>query len=457
MSTDTHSINQAPGAPHLFKVWQAAESHCLKCGFCLPVCPTYRETGSEASSPRGRLDLMTAVAKGELALKEIRHQLEFCLGCFACETACPSGIRYRDMFEAGRVDAANAESGKRGRLKRLLLGRILVSPSLLRLVIRGLFVYQRSGLQSLVRASHLLSILAPPLARLESRMPPVPAPFNWRGKELGDDAALNGGKPDAGPEESERSVALFTGCVMDALFGEVHQATVAVLRANGKIVSLPAGQGCCGALHMHQGEQAQARMLAKKNIEAFEANGKQPVLLNSAGCGAHLKDYPALFEGDAEWEARAKHFSERVLDICEYLAELNLVTPSNAVLRKVAYDDPCHLLHAQNVAQPPRQVLAAVPGLQLVSLPESDMCCGSAGSYSLTQPEMSAKLLERKMAHIAATGAEVVATGNPGCLLQLRLGADMHKLPIKIVHPVELLAEAYGGTANGQGTGNRKD
>ncbi|HEX7926186.1 MAG TPA: (Fe-S)-binding protein, partial [bacterium] len=282
--------------------------------------------------------------------------------------------------------------------------------------------------------SHMLW-LVPFLARLESRMPPVTRPAAWR-RALQEAVA----PPTSASGASE--VTLISGCVMDAAFGPVHAATVRVLARNGIRTRLPEGQGCCGALHLHAGDQEAAVALAKTNIATFETAGDQPILVNSAGCGALLKDYGKLLAHDAAWKQRAERFSHRVLDVSEFVARLPLRSPGHLDV-KVAYDDPCHLVHAQKVREPPRQMLGQIPGLTLVALREADMCCGSAGSYSLQHSEMSQRLLQRKLDHIVSSGADIVATGNPGCLLQLRQGARARGLPIRIVHPIELLAEAY--------------
>ncbi|HKI99027.1 MAG TPA: heterodisulfide reductase-related iron-sulfur binding cluster [bacterium] len=428
----------------LAQAWQDAESLCIKCGFCLPACPTYRETGHEVSSPRGRLELMYRTAQGELDIGDIRHELWFCLGCMACETACPSGIRYHDMLEAARIDDAVDLRARNGAplVKRFLLNRVLVRPRWLRAVAWAMWLLRHSGLRWLLGGRGLLRLLSKRLARLERRSPPIAAPRAWRPSArawLAADGAAQGA-PDS---ETARPVAMLSGCVMDAVFGRVHAATAKVLHANGYAVHVPERQVCCGALHHHAGEEADALTLARRNIEVFEALGEAPVVVNSAGCGAMLKDYGKLLAGDADWAERARRFSARVKDVCEFLAEQPLRPPTRAVPRKVAYDDPCHLLHAQKVGQAPRALLGQVPGLELVPLAEADWCCGSAGSYSLMQPEMSRRLLARKMGHIRASGAEVVATGNPGCLLQLGLGARDARLKVRIAHPVELLAEAY--------------
>lgn len=422
-------------APRLRAAWLAAESLCIKCGFCLPFCPTYRETGVEAASPRGRLDLMYAVAQDKLPLEAAEPQIGLCLGCQACESACPSGIRYHDMLDAARMDLFARRAGGLGAIVgRFLLRAVLPSPILLRAVVGFLAAYQRLGVQRLARATRLLW-LVPPLARLEARLPPLDFPAAWRGGLRRPPARVSTTAP--------RAAALFTGCVMDAAFGAVHRATARVLAHNGVRPTAPEGQGCCGALHLHTGDEAAAQELARRNIAAFEAAGDAPIVVNSAGCGALLKDYGRLLAGDPAWQARAERFARRVQDVSEFVAALPLAPPGR-VKAKVAYDDPCHLVHAQQVREPPRRLLAAIPGVALVPLREAEMCCGSAGVYSLAQPEMSQRLLQRKLDHIEACGAEIVATGNPGCLLQLRLGAQARGLPIRVAHPVELLAEAYG-------------
>ncbi len=446
-------------APQLAAAMRRAESLCIKCGFCLPACPTYRETGIESASPRGRLDLMYAAAQGRVELAAIEPALALCLGCQACETACPSGIRYHDMLEAERADVAAWRRGTLARrCGRLLLDRLLLSPRLLRAAVWSLWLYRRSGLQRLVRVTHLLDALAPPLGRLERRMPPVSRPVRWR-RMLGAQPVFAPPEPGsmvrgassaaAGGPVSGRAVALLTGCIMDAAFGEVHAATAHVLRANGIALAEAPAQTCCGALHRHAGELERARDLARRNVAAFEAAGEAPIVVNSAGCGAALKAYGVLLAEDPAWAERARRCAARVRDVSEYLAGLSLAPPDRPVPLAVAYADACHLAHAQQLRDPPRALLGRIPGLRLVPLREADMCCGSAGSYSALEPEMSRRVLQRKMGHIAASGAEAVATGNPGCLLQLRLGAQECGLKIQVVHPVELLARSYGWRSTG--------
>ena len=419
--------------PALPAAMEAADSLCIKCGFCLPVCPTYRETGSEAASPRGRLELMYATARGELDLEDIREPLELCLGCLACETACPSGIRFGDLLEAGRADAARGQPA--GPFKRLLMDRVLLSPSLLRAAAWGLFCYQKSGLQALLRVLNVLWLF-PALARLEGSLPPIGPPLGWRRGARGCTAT----SLEAAGEG--KSAVLFTGCVMDTLFGEVHAATAKVLARHGYTALLPPGQGCCGALHAHEGDESKARQLARSNIAACEAAGEAPIVVNSAGCGSMLKAYGELLADDAQWAGRARRMADRVQDVNQFLADLPPLQALREVPIQVAYDDACHLLHAQGIGDAPRRLLAAIPGLELVPLPEADWCCGAAGSYSLHQPAMAGRVLARKMGHIAATAVPIVATANPGCMLQIRLGAKRHRLQLHVVHPVQLLARA---------------
>jgi glycolate oxidase iron-sulfur subunit len=427
----------AHAEPRLRQAWREAESHCIKCGFCLPVCPTYRETGVESASPRGRLDLMYAVARGELSVEDIEEALALCLGCLACQSACPSGIRFGDMLEAERIDAARGHPPSR--LRRFLLGPLLDKPAWLRQIARMLALYQWSGLQWLLRASRLLA-LAPPLARLERRMPPLSWPRGWRRR-----ARAWGFAGAAGGES--RVAGLLTGCVMDAVFGEAHLATVQVLRHHGWRTVAPFGQGCCGALARHAGEEELARSMARRTIAGFETMGDAPVVVNSAGCGAAMKEYGAWLDSDSAWRDRAAAFSRRVVDVCEFLTRIGLQPPMRPVPLRVAYHDPCHLLHAQGIRQQPRALLAQIPALELVELPEADWCCGGAGSYTLTQPAMSARVLERKMNRIEAERVEGVATGNPGCLLQIATGARARGLKLRLWHPVELLAMSYDDRA----------
>jgi glycolate oxidase iron-sulfur subunit len=392
---------------------------CVHCGLCLPHCPTYQETGREASSPRGRIHLMRGVAEGRLAPDaRFAREMHDCLACRACESACPAGVRYGHLVESARAEVDRR--GMRGRLRRarerLLLRRVVGSPRALRAASALLRAYQRWGLQ---RAVHRLGLLRafPALARAERMLPQLSEPYR--------PAVVY-------PARGERRgrVAFFRGCVMPELLGAASAASVEVLVHNGFEVWIPRQQVCCGALHLHSGDPAAAARLRARNRSAFQMDGIDAVITDSAGCGAALK------EGrDA--------LARSVRDVSEFLVERGLRAPSVPLELRVAYDDPCHLLHGQKIAAAPRALLRAIPGLQLLDLPGHRDCCGAAGIYNLTHPEMSERLLARKVAAVRATGVDAVATGNPGCILQIAAGVRAAGLHTEVLHPVELLARAY--------------
>jgi glycolate oxidase iron-sulfur subunit len=410
----------------------------MHCGLCLPTCPTYDETRRERSSPRGRVRLMRDVADGRLDVSAtFAGEMSYCLGCLACQTACPAGVDYATLLETAReeVERSGVAGGPRRRFLRwLTLAQMFHRPRLLRAIGRLLWLYERSGLQSTLRRSEIMRLLVPKRAwELDAKAPPVRPPFSHRRI-----------RPREWPERSLRCVALLTGCVQDLVYPHVNRATADVLLANGCEVITPPRQVCCGSLHAHNGELALARDLARRNLDMFDLDELDAIITNSGGCGSHLKKYGELLADDLAYCDRAREWDAKVRDIHEWLVEIGFRVPpavDGAPTMKVAYDASCHLLHGQKISTQPLQVLRAIPGLELVELVESDWCCGAAGIYSLTQPEQSAKLLHRKLDHIAATGAAVVATGNPGCLLQLEQGmrADSR------FDPVELLAEAYRG------------
>jgi len=396
---------------------------CVHCGLCLPHCPTYQETGRETSSPRGRIYLMRGVAENRIPLDElVVDEMSFCLACRACESACPAGVRYGHLVEGMRaeIDARGARSGLGRLLERAALRGVVAKPRRLTALFRALRAYQRSGLQRLVRATRVLA-LAPPLARMERMLPAladahrpplmVPAHGARRGR-----------------------VAFFAGCVMPEIFGAANAATVAVLARNGFEVEVPAGQVCCGALHAHAGDPQTAQELHARNRAAFRLDAVDAVIVNSAGCGAALKDV-----GDS--------FARKVRDATEFLADVGLRERPGALSLRVAYDDPCHLLHGQRISAAPRALLRAIPELDLFDLPGHRDCCGAAGIYSLTQPAMAATLLARKVQAIRDTAPQAVATGNPGCLLQIGGGVAAAGLDVEVLHPLELLARAYGERA----------
>jgi glycolate oxidase iron-sulfur subunit len=423
----------------LQNVLHHAETSCIQCGFCLPKCPTYRLTGNEAASPRGRIDLMRAVAEGDLTAGEIFTQLDFCLGCRACESACPAGVEFGKLLEAGRAEARVGRTGSRlgAWVQRVCLQTLLPVPALVQQLASVLYVYQVSGLQQRLRASRVLRQLAPTLAAMDMLLPRVPARAERRPVPL-----------ETAPVGAEQGrVAMLTGCIMPALLPEVNHATAQVLAANGYRVYAPPAQRCCGAIQAHAGELEMARQLARHNIRIFEATDAEWVVVNSAGCGALMKEYGHLLRDDPAFAARAKAFSRRVRDVSEVLAAAPVRQPLHPVPLRAAYDDPCHLLHGQKVREQPRYLLQQIPALTLIEIPESDWCCGSAGIYNLLHPDTAQALLDRKMRHLAAVEPQLIVTGNPGCMLQLRQGVAQYGLTAEVLHPVEVLARAYGTLA----------
>ena len=408
-------------------VLHAGTLDCVHCGLCLPVCPTYRETGRETSSPRGRVYLMRGVAEGEIPLAGVAAEEAYlCLGCRACETACPSGVRFGALLEAtrARVEEAGLRRGWAKRLETLALRQVLPRPARLRAAVSLLGVAQGLGLDRL--AARLLPARLGELRELAPAVPP-----RRERRPL----------PRLTPAGGERRgrVGLFVGCLMPELFGSAHAATVRVLARNGFDVLAVEGQGCCGALQAHGGDAAFARGLLARNAEAFGAAGVDAVVVNSAGCGAFLREA-------GEWLGEpGVQLAAAVRDVAELLDEAGLRPPERSLPLRVCYDDPCHLVHGQGVQAAPRRLLEAIPGLRLVAHEDPTSCCGAAGIYNLTHRAMSRAVLERKMQALAAVDPDVIASGNPGCILQLRTGVARAGLRARVVHPIELLDEAYAG------------
>jgi glycolate oxidase iron-sulfur subunit len=411
---------------------------CMHCGLCLPTCPTYLETGRERNSPRGRISLMRAIADNELgATKAFADEMSYCLGCLACTTACPAGVDYGTLFEAGRAEAERSgvsATPARSFIRWYTLRFLLFRPWALRAEGRLLWLYTASGLQSLVRRSKVLSLLPRRVGELERQALPIQRRFS-------DEIIAAVEKP---PGAARRRVAVLTGCIQDIAFSDVNRATIDVLLANGCEVETPRAQSCCGSLHVHNGDPEGARDLARRQIEALDMSGLDAIISNSAGCGSHLKRYGHLLADDPAYAARAAAWSAKVRDISEWLVEIGFRSPAarqpGAAPVAVTYHEACHLCHGQRITSQPREILRAIPGVELRECPEATMCCGSAGVYSLTQPTTAAWLRDRKVGHIRSTGAAVVATANPGCQLQIQQGVPEG---IRVVHPVVLLAEAY--------------
>jgi glycolate oxidase iron-sulfur subunit len=410
--------------------------NCVHCGLCTASCPTYVETGNENDSPRGRIHLMRAVRDGRLELgREVRRHLELCLDCRACETACPSGVQYGKLIEPFRVamEQPTAPGGPRTKtddwFHRYILFGMFPYPEKLRQSLRPARVAQQLGLDRFIVATGLWRLLPPRLGRLVTMLPRLEKPLPALPEFL-----------EAKGRRRAR-VALFTGCVGDALFRHTNWATARVLQENGCDVLVPPGQGCCGAIHFHAGSSEPARQMADANAAAFDANGVDAIIVNVAGCGSMLKDYGHHWS-DAAQPTR-EQFAAKTRDCTEFLDELGLIDPPGEIRLTATYHDACHLVHAQRVREQPRNLLRKIPGLKLIELPESELCCGAAGTYNLTEPEMAERLARRKLNNIRATGARLVITANAGCLLQIAREARLQGESLKIMHPMDLLDLAY--------------
>lgn len=414
---------------------------CVHCGLCTAACPTYLETGNENDSPRGRIYLMRAVTDGRLDLTEkVSRHLELCLDCRSCETACPSGVQYGRLIEPFRVNMQNLERAGGagvGWFERFILYGMFPYADRLRLALFPARLMQQLGLDRLADRLGITRLLPQKLQRMQNLLPPLQP----RGPQLPDLL------PAIGPRRAR--VALFTGCVADAMFHHVHWATARVLQRNGCDVVIPKTQGCCGAIHYHSGAGTPALHMAEANAEAFPKD-VDAVIVNVAGCGAMLKDYGHMAEelspGREDLHARLDAFSHKVKDVSEFLAALGPVPPTGEVKLTATYHDACHLAHAQKIRAQPRQLLEMIPGLTLIPLAESDICCGAAGSYNLTEGEMADRLGERKIRNILATGAQAVVSGNAGCTLQLISTLRKHNAAVEVLHPMELLDRSYSAT-----------
>ena len=429
LSTTPEFASLAPLEPLIDK--------CVHCGFCLPACPSYILLGQEMDSPRGRIYTMKAGVDGRAAMNDgVVGHFDTCLGCMACETACPSGVRYAPLIEETRAAIEHHHSRSIGdRMFRQLLFWLLPYPARLRL-----FAMPLAFINSLRERTGLLSMLPLRLRNLIELAPDAK------------DARMSGSVPERTAATGTRRLraGLVTGCVQQVFFGHVNEATVRVLASEGCDVHAPAAQGCCGALALHSGRDEDAQHFARKLIETFEQTDVDVVVVNAAGCGSSMKSYGHLFRNDPAWAKRAEAFSAKVRDVTEVLAGLGTAQapqhPFQRLDMRVAYHDACHLAHAQGVRQPPRDLLAAIPGVTLVPIADGDICCGSAGIFNLVQPEMAAELGRRKAANIAAAAPDVVATTNPGCMLQINAAARASGQMRPIVHVVEILDASIRGT-----------
>jgi glycolate oxidase iron-sulfur subunit len=417
---------------------------CVHCGLCLEACPTYVHTGDENDGPRGRIYLMRAVEEGRLppTSATFERHINRCLGCRACESACPAGVEYGQLLEAARADlqGARVNHSWTNRLLRFALRHVWLRPARLRLAFTAARLLRDAGLVKFMRASSLPRLLSPrfdfALALLAGS---AAAPVSARDAEHANVPAS-----DLTTKAESTRALLFDGCVTEGLFARINRATARVLNANGCATVRPRGQVCCGALHAHAGDLAGARLLARQNIEAFAAEDEAaPVVTNAGGCGALLASYGQLLADDPQYADRARRFSARVRDISQQLQATGLRAGAPIGAPATTYDASCHLLHGQRAADEPLAMLSAIPDLPFVPLTGSDVCCGGAGVYNLIEPELSARVLDEKLKHVAESGAVLLTTGNPGCHMQLSAGAQLKGLALRVCHPIELLDESY--------------
>ncbi|MBD1380463.1 (Fe-S)-binding protein [Metabacillus arenae] len=407
---------------------------CVHCGMCLESCPTYELTGQEQHSPRGRVHLIKSVAEGKLQVNEQFLDPVFaCLDCRACTTACPADVDVGGLIEEarGQIRQAMPLKGWKGTVSKFFLKGLFPHHKRLNSVGSLLKFYQKSGVQKVVRKTGLMNVMPQHLVEMEAIMPEVKEPVR---KKYKSEKVI----PAKGKVKGE--VAFLTGCVMDVMFSDINEATINVLTRNGNNVKIPQNQTCCGALHVHAGDRDTGRELAKRNIHAFKDADK--VIVNAAGCGCMLKEYAELFREEPEWHKKAEEFSAKVEDISKYLHDTGYEKPKAEIDTRITYHDACHLAHGQGVRQEPRDILLDIPGVKMVQMPNSDRCCGSAGIYNITNPEMAGAVLESKMEDVPED-VEMISMGNPGCMLQMAMGVQKYGRNQKVVHTIQLLDWAY--------------
>lgn len=406
---------------------------CVHCGLCLNHCPTYKTLGMEMDSPRGRIYQVLQVNEGQLAMGEsFATHIDRCLGCLACEIACPSGVKYGRIVERARsqIEQKYHRPFFQKKVRDIFYRSIIPNYGRLKSVAGLMRFYQRSGLQSLARATGITKLMG--VAEVEKLSPRIDSEFFF--SEIGKSYPAVG--------ERRGKVAFLAGCINNVAFSHLNHATVNVLTQNGIEVHIPAGQGCCGALHAHAGYRNESRDLARNNIRVFLGGDYDAIVTNAAGCGSHMKEYDDLLEHDPEFAGRAKQFRDKVRDVTEYLAGIGLREPKKKLGRKVAYQDPCHLANAQRIKDQPRALLKAI-GCELIELPHQDQCCGSAGVYNVLETELSLRILAAKMDDVQSVESEIIATANVGCMIQLRAGMEQRGLKQPVRHVMELLEEAY--------------
>ncbi|NEQ79379.1 MAG: 4Fe-4S dicluster domain-containing protein [Moorea sp. SIO2I5] len=413
---------------------------CIHCGFCLSTCPSYRVIGKEMDSPRGRIYLMNAISQGEAPLAKASTQhFDSCLGCLACVTTCPSGVQYDKLISATRHQVQrNQPRSFPDWVFRQLIFRLFPYPGRLRSLLFPLYLYQTLGVQKLVRSTNWLKLLSPRLAAMESMLPKVTLD------------SFRDNLPDVIPPVGKKRyrVGVILGCVQRLFFSPVNEATVRVLTANGCEVVIPKTQGCCAALPEHQGQTEQAQALARQMIDSFEGTEVDAIIINAAGCGHTLKEYGHILEDDPEYAQKAQEFAGKVKDAQEFLASVGLtatLSPLRDEPLTIVYQDACHLLHGQKISVQPRQLLRQIPGVTLREPIDAALCCGSAGVYNMLQPEVADELGQQKVNNLLNTGAELIASPNPGCSLQIKKHLQLQGKDITLMHPMELLDYSIQG------------
>ncbi|MEJ2635001.1 MAG: (Fe-S)-binding protein [Calditrichia bacterium] len=408
-------------------------TQCMHCGLCLPVCPTYSLTRLERSSPRGRIRLIKEVTAGHLPITEnFRDEMYFCLDCQACATVCPAGVAYGQLVEAARAQILLSGTEKFAWLKKFFFRRIFPYNQRLKLAARLLRFYQRY-LQNIVQKSGVLRLISKKLDRAQGMSPLISSQFS---DAFIPERLVPGNHP-------RYRVGMLTGCLMNVMFADINRDTVEVLLENDCEIITPKQQVCCGSLAGHNGDFEIARHLARKNIDVFLSLDLDAIVINSAGCSAFMKEYGELLHEDEEYREKAEQLSRIVKDISEFLVEINFKKPAVPLKGKITYHDACHLAHSQKITREPREVLQGIPGLEIIELAESTWCCGSAGIYNVIRQEPSMQILDRKIKNILATGAEILVTGNPGCMGQIAYGLKGINSAIEVIHPVTLLNRAY--------------
>jgi glycolate oxidase iron-sulfur subunit len=427
-------VSTAVSETEIDKPQRADLDRCVHCGLCLNACPTYRELGVEMDSPRGRIYQMVQVSEGAPITDSYREHIDLCLACRGCESACPSGVQYGRLIEAARAEIeANTQRGRfASAVRDFVFRKLLPSPALLTAAGAGLWVYQASGLQTLLRKTGLMGLMGP-LGKREALAPAAEIPFFFR--EIGKVFPATG--------KQRYRVAFMAGCIANVSFARLNEATVRVLQKNGCEVTIPKDQTCCGALHVHAGIRDVARDLARKNIDAVLDGGYDAIITNAAGCGSTLKEYDELLEHDPAYAERAWRFKALMKDVTEFLGSIELNRNMGEVAATVTYQDSCHLSHGQKIRKAPRELLSAVPGVKFREMPLSDVCCGSAGIYNVMHTDLSMSILESKMRNVNLAKAEIIATANPGCMIQLQAGVRKWGHGERVMHVVEILDEAY--------------